>query len=606
MIIEDNPSDLFKNLQLLAKTNNIEVTTIEHVLNPAIPRKTLDDPNFHRLILGVAENVLALSQFENFNEIFRFYLSMDSTISQAAIVQKSVSRLADAFFTCIKNKPESEVPYDNLLIVYDNIIESLVQTKDFQRLMYISNSLLSLGSRCRQAKIPGNVFLDYWRRSVSIELDLEDKKLEKSSLLLKSERLCLALSELGYAEEAFEIVSDSLGFYANRNGTVNKVRTEHLAKVWEGNDIQRILNVVSRLLMDTHPKVSVAFSNLNPEVEASVLECLLELLAKSSRPNKVDVIVELVQRIQAIISLDEYPLRNLRVLYSFFKSTGISYEKYSEGITSNLLGRVTEGEFAQDQGLVYSTASIVSLTSLSLVVSSSVPLNEHFMYLNMSVQYMIEALNSRSNFSESLVDDAELLSYFLDLQGAHEKRAELLRGVIRSLFYKDHKQLFTSHFHLQLISSLLSLGFTGAAVTELETVKKSVASLSLKPVEQVWLALRNADCCIAVSDLPNAGLALKKICSLIEADELLKMPLLAGRPASEDRAHFQNRATLFAEICYTLAKLHIEEVCPPSIISVVLLTKIGKCGVWSQPCTESNKISTRVPQKISRCCSSRF
>lgn len=557
--MQDDSNGLYKTLRLLAKTNNIEPSTIEQILNPSIPSATFEDPNFYRHILAVVENVLALSQFENFNEILRFYMSIDKGISSTTVTQKGVSKSADAFFMCIKNTVDSEIPYDNLLIVYDNLIELLAQAKDFQRLMYISNSLLSLGSRCKQSKPSDTVFLDYWRRSVSIELDLEEENVDKSSILLKAERLCIALSELGNGEEAFEIISDSIGFYVNRNDTINKVRIDLLENIWNSAAIQRLLNLASRLLADAHSHVPVAFSNLNPEVEASVLEYLCDILATSSRPNKEEMIVQLVQRIQQIIPPLEFPIRNMRVLYAFFKSTGISYENHCKGITRKLLEMITNGSFNQDLGLAYTASYIASLASLSLVVSSSVPPNEQFGYLNMAVQHMLEALDSRSNFSDSLRNDVEMLGYFLHLQGAHEKRAELLRGAIKSRYYKNQENNFSFDLHLELIGSLLALGFTGAAVSELEVVKSLDILPTLKPVDQVWLALREADCYIATSNLPNAGATFKRLCALIEADELLKMPLLAGRPASEDREHFQNRAILFAEICYTLAKLHIEE-----------------------------------------------
>lgn len=562
MILKEDSNETYRTLQLLSRANNIGVNTIEQILNPNLIQKpSLEDPNFHRLVLGVAENVLSLSQFENFNEILRFYLSLDESLISGKVpaIHKSTTKLADTFFTSVKSKSESEMPYADLLIVYDNLIELLVHLKDSERLMYISNSLLSLGSRYKQAKTPDNKFLEYWRRSVSIELDLEDKQCDKSCLLLKSERLCLALSEIGKVEEAFEIISDTIGFYSNRNAVAEKVKVEPLQKIWEATEVQRIFHLTSRLLIDAYPKVPIAFSNLAPEVEACTLEFLLEILSKSSRANKADVMVKLIQRIQKNLPLEEYPLRNLRVLHNFFKSAGISYEKYNPGITRILLDRITHGEYAQDMQLAYLSTSIISVTSLSLVVSSSIPSADQYMYINMAVQYMLESLNSKSNFSDDLVVDVEMLSYFLDLQGAHEKRAEFLRGAIKSSFYKDHRNLFSCFLQLDLINSLLSLGYTGPAVREFELIKKESTSATLKPVEQVWLALREADCSIAVCDLTTASLTFKKICTLIEADELLKMPLLAGRPASEDRQHFQNRATLFAEICLALAKLHIEE-----------------------------------------------
>lgn len=559
LIVKENSSDLYKNLQLLAQTNNIQVEIVERFLNPAVPDSALQDPNFYRLVLGLAENCLALSQFENFNEILRFFLSI-KTSPEKTLSFKSMAKLADAFFTSIKSKPESEIPYVDLLIVYDNLIENLVKINEYQRLLYISNSLLSLGSRCKQAKLPGNIHLEYWRRSVSIELDLENKSTENSTLLVKAERLCLALIEINGVEEAFEIISDTIGFYANKNLIEDKVKVDQISDIWGKDDIQRIMHLSSRLLIDSYPKVSVAFSNLNPEVEASALEYLLEILAKSSRANKMDILLDLVKRIIHVNPFDQYPLRLLRVLHTFFKSTGTSYEKYNPGITENLLRSIKREELAQDMGLAYSSASIVSVTSLSLVISLSALPTDQISHLNIAVQYMLEALNSKIWFSENLVVDAELLSYFLDLQGAHETRAEFLRGVIKSHAYKGHRQSFSCYFHLDLISSLLLLGYTGAAAQELEIIKSQSASLNLKPVDQVWLALREADYYIAVSDLSNASKIFNKICTLIEQDELLKIPLLSGRPAFEDRQHFQNRATLFAEICYALAKLHIEEV----------------------------------------------
>lgn len=561
LIIKENSSNLYINLQLLSKTNNIEAGTMEQTLNSDTPASTLSDPYFHRLVLGIAENVLSLSQFDNFNEILRFYLSMGKTAfsEKPSLISKSFCNLADVFFTSIKSKPESEIPYIDLLLVYDNLIEALVIIKDFKRLMYISNSLLSLGSRCKQTKAPRDTFLGYWRRSVSIELDLEDTA-EKSSLLLKSERLCLTLTEMGKVEEAFEVILDTIGFYSSRNSTQDKVKVEPIEKIWGGSDIQRVLHLASRLLVDAYPKVPVAFSNLNPEVEASVLEYLSEILGRSSRANKPEVLGKIVERIQLILPWDQYPLRQLRVLHSIFRSTGMSYEELSAGNTEDLLAKILQGEYELDIGLAYSSASIISVASLSLVISSSVPSTKQFTYLNMSVQYMIEALNTRSCVPDSLIDDVQLLNYFLELQGAHDKRVELLRGVISSSSYKSQRNLFPSSFHLDLINSLLVLGFTGAAIRELDIVKKEILEVPLKPVDQVWLALRETNCHIAISDLTNAGLSFNKICMIIKSDELLKMPLLAGRSASENREHFQNRATLFAEICYTLAKLHIEEV----------------------------------------------
>lgn len=561
-IVKEDSNDLYKDLQLLTKAHGADIQTVEQILNPArVSDTNIKDPNFYRLILAVVNNFLKLSHFENFNEVLRFFLSLDSRIfsNVTPLSQKNMFRVADAFLTFVKNNFGVELPYMNLLVIYDNLIEILVQLKDTPRLMYISNSLLTLGSKCKQAKLPDNTHLDYYRKSFSIELALRDQDIDNSALLLKADRLCLALSDLSLTDEAFEVISDTIDVYSLKNSILEKVRLYPVSTVWESNEIQRILHLGSRLLIDMYPKIPVEFSNLHPEVEACLLEALSEFFLNSSRSNKGELMIKIMERIQKILDFTDFPLRHLRVLNSFFKSTGTCYEEIAPGITAKLLDAITTGAYNQDEQLSYLSPSIISSAAFSLVVSGTVPVPDQFRYLTLSVNNAIEALESKSNLSESLIADIKMLEKFLDLQGAHEKRAQLLRGVIKSTSYKHNRTMFSIFFHLNLISSLLALGYTGAAVRECEHIETEAMTMDFKPVEQVWLALRKCECYIAVSNLSQASNSFKKICDLIQADDLLKLPVLAGRPASEDRLHFQNRATLFAEICLALAKLHMEE-----------------------------------------------
>lgn len=562
LIIQEDSSNLYKDLQLLSKAQNVDVQTTEQILNPAIVSDTnIKDPNFYRLVLSIANNFLKLSQYENFNKVLWFFLSLDNRIFEnvTPLAQKNIFRVADAFFTLVKNTTEAELSYVEYLAIYNNLIEIHVRLKDKTRLMYISNSLLSLGSKCKQAKLSHNIHLDYYRKAFSIELSLGEEVVEKSALLPKTERLSLALSDSSLNEEGFEVISACIAIYSGKNSILEKVRLHPVATVWENNDIQRILHLTCRLIIDLYPKVSVEFSNLHPEVEASLLEVLSEFFLKSSRPNKGEIMIKIVERVQQVLDPTEFPLRNLRILRCFFKATGTCYEEIVPGTTAKLLDLVTNGIYNQDEKLSYLSPSIVSSSAFSLVVSGNVSVPDQFRYLNLSVHHAIEALESKSNLSENFIDDMEMLDNFLELQGAHEKRAQLLRGIIKSTSYKHSRNLFSIFFHLDLISSLLALGYTGAAVRECESALTEASFMSFKPVERVWLALRECECFVAISDLARASKSFEKICNLIQADDLLKLPLLAGRPASEDRLHFQNRATLFAEICLALAKLHMEE-----------------------------------------------
>ena len=113
-IVKEDSNDLYKDLQLLTKAHGADIQTVEQILNPArVSDTNIKDPNFYRLILAVVNNFLKLSHFENFNEVLRFFLSLDSRIfsNVTPLSQKNMFRVADAFLTFVKNNFGVELPY---------------------------------------------------------------------------------------------------------------------------------------------------------------------------------------------------------------------------------------------------------------------------------------------------------------------------------------------------------------------------------------------------------------------------------------------------------------------------------------------------------------
>lgn len=570
--------------QLKSKNANIEVQDIEKISGISQIESYLENSSFHRLLLDLASSLLDLAQFANFNEILRFYMShipVDISKDDITSLKKNNSvirnflKLSNLFFVSIKSKQDiaeknREISYNDLIVVYDNLIEALAMIHDESHLMYISNCMLSTGAKLRQQK--DLVYLDYWRRSVSIELDLQDKPepITSSSLPGKVERLAIALIENNLLSEAFEAISDTLGIIASTENILEKIqlaKPNHL--VWtNSSSTERLFSIGTRILIDSFPSINPEFTNLSNEVEASALEQVLVQIGKSSRNTKQDLAVKIMQRLEVLL-LPNHPLFFLRACNIFSKSIGSSYDTYNKGVIESLLTQTTENsEFSLDKPIFLSKQHyyIISGAALSAAAFSSIPTTKQYQYLSNAVLYTIEmlSLNVQSDNLNDIFAHIQSLSAFLDLQGAHEKRAELLKAARDSNLFKKEKEIQTEifTFRLDLIKSLISLGYTGTAVREITSLSSEYSSLlpQLLPIDRAWLSLRQAESFVAIGETAKASTCFKQLFELIQSDNLLKIPLLDGRPASEDRNHFQQRALLFGEICNTLALLHTEQV----------------------------------------------
>lgn len=577
---EDDP--YLSQVQQLKSETNVSLQQVELLMSHTGIQSYLSNHVFHRLFLELASHFLNLSQFPQYNTILRFYLSIIS--SQDQEVLKVFSKFTNTFFLSIKEKQSpavaSELSYPDLVLVYDTLIEAFAVIQDQTHLMYVSNSLLSIGAKLRQQQ--NSIYLEYWRRSVSIELDLQEKSSKLSpSLPGKVERLSLALVENDFLTEALEIISDAFGTIAAVEEISLKAESFPSYLVWPTTESsERLFNIICRILVSGFPHITPQFNHLTSKVEASVLEQLLIVMSKSSRSKSVEIAVFIMERLEVLCS--ECPLRMLRVCDIYTKVSGICYDSHREGFTEHLLELITnpdipdEKKFQSDIGLLQHQHYIVSIASLSVAAFSSMQTTQQYRHLSESVSSIIKTLtdNIQSDTFVGISTHINHLSSFLDLQGAHEKRAELLKSVIESSLFKTRDPdvvNFLFNCRLDLTQSLVILGYTGTAVRDISALvseyskeldtdtSKDLENSKLTPIDKAWLRLRQAESLVSVGETVKASQIFGDLFDFIHRDELLKIPLLEGRPATENRNHFQQRVLLFAQVCGSLAKLHIEE-----------------------------------------------
>lgn len=548
----------------------------------------LTNPAFHSTFLDISAQLLESSQYTYFNSVLKLYLLHLHT--KVPALTKAFSKISTAFFHHVKqiiDKEDSESStYSDMVVIYDNITEGLIAIEDTPHLMYVSNSLLPIGARLRQKKNP--IYIEYWRRSVSIELDLYDKTAEASPTFPgKVERLAVALVESDLLEEAFEVLRESFIPLAASENITRGSALLPCHELWQTSSSVRLINILTRLMLEGLERVEITFKNMSSEIEGSILEQVLILLEKHTKPPKEKLALMIMEKLNVIYA--HHPLRLLRACNSFFKSTGIFYNSFASGYVEKLLSalvttismtstnrrasnnaffQIDTAKYLSDVDLaphryyIISCASLVSATSMAATT-------QQYQYLNCSVNYAIEMFRRKlkSDTSSNVVSHVQSLCSFLDLQGANEKRAELLKAMRDNFFSQTSNPsseflINRLHCRLDLIKSLIALGYTGSAVREVTLLESeySVHLSIIEPVDRAWLKLRMAQGLVSVGEAAKSRAVFKSLFSLIQSDELLKMPLLNGRPATEERQHFQQRSLLFAEICCTLATLHSNEV----------------------------------------------
>lgn len=572
MIIDENTDTVIRDLHALSESNDIQHEKLICIYNmDALNDQHLTDSNFHQFTLVITEKLLLQNQFDLLYLITSYFSSLQSKIISdptsefASIYRKTVYSIGSQFFKSVQRK-DVTFPFEVLILIYENFIKIFGAFGDESRLLYISNSLLVFGQKCKQADI--DLWTEYWRKCVIVDLELhEQSKHEKrdlESLFSKIERLIVGFTETKYFSETMHLVGRTLSLYADKNGLAEKASMYFGDQILSDTGIKRIIVQTGRMCaeMASNGITRINFGdNIEVDLFVGLIEVLITTVSKSSSArisNKTQTIHMLVENgLRRFKSLELHPIRSLKLTQMHFRYTGRQFESRDSDMvidTPKLLELVIGNKIENDELFSYASSAIISSTALSIVVSNDISLTEQLRYLDTSVSNAIEAMSSSSNRSEEgFFKDIELLYGFLELLGAHEKRTELLKG----LLVASNDETEDWKLRLELIKSLLELGYTGAALREIETI--SSKKYDLKPVEHVWMKLREVDCYLAISKQKEASESFKTVCQLIADDELLKMSLLAGRSATEDAQHFQDRATLYAEICLALARLHIEE-----------------------------------------------
>lgn len=570
----------------------IEKLTTQTVLSPQNIQDALDDidnthlsnTQLHSILLGLSIHLLDLSKLSYFGIIIEFYkLRIGSGITE---VSKGFSKIAKKFFLTMKvdNFSVQSDPkyYSDLLENYSSLANVFYFINDKTHLVYISNVLLSLGVQLRRNKIP--LHIDYWRKSVSIDLDIQMNDAQLSSTLpAKVERLTIALIENEHFDEAFSTLSTMFAVIAKLEDVPLKTKTMPISLIWSSNQCSaRFLSIATRTLLNNYPKAQPNFSSLDQQVEGSLLEQILMQIANSSRPTKHGLAAKIIERMSYLY--ENHDLKLLRAYNLFLKTTNAAYEGAEFGVTEKLLAKVTSENLTTEERLGLDIELqdhqyyIISNACLFASINLSVPTAQQYKYLGMSVSSFLQALNQNVQldvFSET-VDFVSTLSAFLELQGAHEKRAELLKAVIDCALFKS-KDPTVVHFlfrcKLDLITSLIYIGYSGTALNDIDanfpncseeqdqssSKKKKSASYILLPIDEAWLKLRHAESLISVGETVKANDKLKELLLLIHGNKILKASVIEKRLAEETHDHFQQRILLFPEICNTLASLCIQE-----------------------------------------------
>lgn len=591
---------LLSNLQTLKLQSNVTAQELGEVLM-VLDTKYLSNPLFHTLLLELAKNMIGSLQFSNFVVILQFYqksLSLD-----ILDVSRGFNKLVNAFFVEVKNIQSSDnadsISYTELIDVYNCLAETFSSTDSTSHLVYVSNSLLSIGAKLRQKENP--VYIDYWRKSVAIAFELHSKNVSVlSTLPPKVERLCISLIETDCFQEAFDVASKTFSVILKNNNDDNEIKEEQSQAIsislgWESSDFaKRLFNISSRVLLDGYPNVEPRLLGLdtenNTEIEAAVLEQLITYISKSTRNCRNELLVKIMKRMEELYTNN--PLKLLKTCNLFFRATGLSYDDFHKGIVKSLLERITKEEATVEQRLGSDIELqdhqyyIISSACFFASAFSDIPTTIQYQRLSQAVSYFVQALNQGAH-SDTFIEISNLvkaISAYLNLQGAHEKRAELLKAVVDSALFKSKDPNvvnFLFHCKINLISSLIYMGYTGTALNDInalisdfadelrneEAVVKKAANkkrhntkpVVLKPIDKAWLKLRHIESLIFVGETTKASSEFEGLFAFIQNVEILKTPLLEGRPASEDRDHFRQRALLFAEICNTLASFHIEQ-----------------------------------------------
>lgn len=585
---------LSKSDKLLAYINNlqqtplVEYSAIESIFsseNEELLSQYMNSQLFHRILLSLAAHVLKYSQIPHFNAIVRFYLTEkfknnDSTKSHMKV---AISKLSSLFSSALKNQDIVKTSSSKLLLVCDNIIDCLVLEEDYAQILYLSHTLLATGSTLRSQKNP--IHLDYWRKSFSIELNLQDKDVDHSSIVSIIKRLAVALVEHGNLEEAYEAISNSLGVLSKLDSIESKVDKCPPHLIWirtadpSDNFYDLIFGVASKILLDCSDKIQPEFSNLSQFVEASALEQILIHFKKSSRESCEKVAVKVMERLEKL--LEEAPLRLLRVYNQFSRSIGSSYESFKPEMAHRLLHSIIDTKnLGVDTSLRAHQYFILAEAMLSFSVFSDAPTTEQYRYLNNSVNFTVEMFKKDvvSDTNDNISGHIHCLSSFLDLQGAHEKRAELLKAVIEhggpgSRINLDSEFIICNR--LDMVKSLITLGYTGTAIREIESITIDDKSIARK-IDLAMYYLRKVECYVSIGETKKASKDFEILVDIINKDDILKSSLLKGRLQTEDRSHFRRRTILFAEICTVLAKLYTEEVSiimfPFFFLFIILIT----------------------------------
>lgn len=521
----------------------------------------LTNMSFNRAIHSIVDTALRSSTPEKLDIILNhIYLKHIEKLQTT----QSCTKILELFIGFTKKADIKDLTDEQSKIInkiYTGFTAFFEHFQSWDVLLHISNSLLTFGERVRGLNMD---FIYFWENSLQIELRLENKiDAKKSYIIMKTERLALGLLTSSQADKALEFIIPTLQTFFSRYRILEMLSRKPISKIKELESIQKLVNILSRVLLE-NPQLSITFPILAQEAEASILEMIFPVIAKSSNSNKISLSERILQRIKELLPCKEYPVRVSRSGNSFHNITGemdpdtLAHCDLIFQITKQKNSR-SKPNLGRDNGLAYTLPLIKALTVYNMIITNSYSKNEMFTHLEDAVTNFACCLNDEKfeemDLTTHIFSKLDQFLAFLELQGAHELRVKL----VKSMLSKAPEEANISYYHTQLASSYLMLGYTGQCSKELRSAYDTGEKFGNEEITQGSIMVLEADCAICIGNLETAKKHIDSLNGFIQTSSTLYEPIHNGRTSGESLDHFQSRIILFAKATLSFARLNSQE-----------------------------------------------